>query len=545
MDDKIRISHEVEIKRCAEDFVYFCENYVKISHPTRGLINFILHPYQKRYAKALQDNRYLIAKKFRQGGFTTLTQVYFLWLAMFKLDQRIMTISKTDRECCYMSDIVRRIIDQFPEWLQPKLGKNNDHTIEFEDTGCKMHFCTPEPAKGKKTDYILFDEAAFWANADRYWKAYWPMISCGGRAYIVSTTNGTKDNWFYDTYTAAEKLENSFKIFHCSYLEHPDYADENWAANTKLALGGRGWRQEVLCEFLDQDTRTHQEKLDDTIHFFEEISAAEELVENLNRCEQPKVNKFVQEVNRTEMWDIKDNRIEDINLDWGLEEVYTETPKPFVEEIPEYKPQAYQFKRMTAQEQKAYIEEFHKITPAKVDHPEFDQLGNLNNAEELSEFWTDVAEVYPEYEEIKDFWVKISDEQKERREEIEDKLNEHFCDALPDLLVLSGLITKSEAQALPQYKTFARPDKKIIDTIKSSGKYPKEMDLSFSKDRLCINKVPTVIKEDDVRDLYNGMFSLVGYEQAIDSAVKAITSKLDNLFLEADNAESLDKKQPE
>jgi hypothetical protein len=111
-----------------------------------------------------------------------------------------------------------------------------------------------------------------------------------------------------------------------------------------------------------------------------------------------------------------------------------------------------------------------------------------------------------------------------------------------DMLVMAGLVSAKEAKNLPTYKVFARPDLKIIDTIKSSGRYPKDLHLSFSEDRLCVNKIPTVIKEDDVRDLYNGVFSLVGYEQAIDSAVKAITAKLDNLFLEADHAESLDEK---
>jgi hypothetical protein len=111
-----------------------------------------------------------------------------------------------------------------------------------------------------------------------------------------------------------------------------------------------------------------------------------------------------------------------------------------------------------------------------------------------------------------------------------------------DMLVMAGLISAEDAKTLPAYKVFARPDLKIIDTIKSSGRYSDDLHLSFSNDRLCVNKIPTVIKEDDVRDLYNGIFSLVGYEQAIDSAVKAITSKLDNLFLEKKDAESLEEK---
>jgi hypothetical protein len=539
MDDKINISQEVEIRRCAEDFTYFCENYVKINHPIKGIINFILHPYQKRYVESLQNNRFVICKKFRQGGFTTLTEVYFLWLAMFKFDQRIMTVSRTDRECCYMSDMVRRVIDQFPEWLQPDLGKNNNHTIEFKDTGCSMVFLTPEPAKGRKTDYVLFDEAAFW-DSGRHWKAVWPMVSCGGKAYIVSSTNGTKDNWFYETYTAAEKLQNNFKIFHCSYLDHPDYSNENWAANTKQALGARGWRQEVLCEFLDPDNRTHQQKLDDTLQFFEDMSAAEELVENLNKGEKPKRERdFKKEIRNLEDWKIGEDHLGEKGLDWKLEKVYTEDPKPLKTEEPEYKPQAYQFRRMSREEQKAFINGYEARHTKPVGHPEFEQPLNLNDVDELTDLWTDVAELYPQYEEVKNFWAKTSNERNRKNEEIEDRINE--CIEV-DMLVLAGVVSKNEAKTLPTYKVFARPDLKIIDTIKSSGRYSEDLTLNFSNNRLCVNKVPTVIKEDDVRDLYNGVFSLIGYEQAVETVVKAITSKLDILFLENNDAESLAKE---
>ena len=66
MEDNIEIVKDVEMKRCAEDFVYFCENYVKINDPTIGMINFTLYAYQKRYVEELQNNKFLITKKFRQ-----------------------------------------------------------------------------------------------------------------------------------------------------------------------------------------------------------------------------------------------------------------------------------------------------------------------------------------------------------------------------------------------------------------------------------------------------------------------------------------------
>jgi hypothetical protein len=42
---------QVEFLKCAASFSYFCHKYVKIAHPKRGLLPFILYKYQKRVVK--------------------------------------------------------------------------------------------------------------------------------------------------------------------------------------------------------------------------------------------------------------------------------------------------------------------------------------------------------------------------------------------------------------------------------------------------------------------------------------------------------------
>ena len=46
-----------EILKCTRSFSYFCHKFVKILHPTRGLIPFIMFKYQKKYID--NDNQYL------------------------------------------------------------------------------------------------------------------------------------------------------------------------------------------------------------------------------------------------------------------------------------------------------------------------------------------------------------------------------------------------------------------------------------------------------------------------------------------------------
>ena len=93
-------------------------NYVKVTHPVRGLVPFQLYPFQKRIVKEIQDNRFNILRKFRQAGCTTIASAYALWLAVFKRDQSIIILSKGDTEATEVLDRIKLMYDELPEFLQ-------------------------------------------------------------------------------------------------------------------------------------------------------------------------------------------------------------------------------------------------------------------------------------------------------------------------------------------------------------------------------------------------------------------------------------------
>ena len=94
----------------------------------------------------------------------------------------------------------------------------------------------------------IIEEAAFIKKMEDRWKAMYPCLSCGGKAIALSTPNGPK-GWFYETYNAAKRGFNDWKIFENSYREHPDYQSKEWEVDLKAQLGEEGWKQEVLAEF--------------------------------------------------------------------------------------------------------------------------------------------------------------------------------------------------------------------------------------------------------------------------------------------------------
>jgi phage FluMu gp28-like protein len=240
---------QIEFLKCAASFAYFCHKYVKITHPKRGLLPFILFKYQKRVVREYEKHRFNILSKFRQGGLSTVTVLWSLWRCMFKLDETIMVLSKSDREAIAAGEIVKRALMELPEWMRPEMEKNNDHQKIFTETGCKLFFYTPEAARGRAITYLILDEAAFIPSMDKYWKAMFPTISTGGHCITISTVNGV-GNWYYETFRDAQKEQNDFNIIELDYWEHPEYHDEEWIKSTRAQLGEKGWQQEVMRDFL-------------------------------------------------------------------------------------------------------------------------------------------------------------------------------------------------------------------------------------------------------------------------------------------------------
>lgn len=60
--------HLIELKKCAEDPVYFANNYIKVVNVDKGLMQINLYDYQKKILQGLKDNRMNIILSCRQSG---------------------------------------------------------------------------------------------------------------------------------------------------------------------------------------------------------------------------------------------------------------------------------------------------------------------------------------------------------------------------------------------------------------------------------------------------------------------------------------------
>jgi hypothetical protein len=247
-----------EFLSCQQDFSYFAENYLKINHPVRGTIPLKLYPFQKKLLDVYEKNKFVLALKFRQGGFTTISLLHAFWNCMFKSGITYGVSCRTEQESIHLSKVVDRAVANLPDWFSPKFSKNTQTEKSFSVTGSKMIFGSMESISGQtyrgkppylNLTHLFIDEAAFIPNMKEKWENFW-LFNREVNIYGISTTNGI-GNWFEETWTNAEKGRNAFVTHHPDYREH--YQDEAELDNLRQRLGEKVFRQEVLGEFVRQE----------------------------------------------------------------------------------------------------------------------------------------------------------------------------------------------------------------------------------------------------------------------------------------------------
>lgn len=239
---------DLEFSKCLFDFPHFATNYVKVLHPKRGIIPFALYPYHERLVDHYAKDKFIILKKFRQAGLSTMTLAWVMWKCMFNCDRKVLWVSPRDREAVETGKAFSQFIRNLPEWLAPVMGKDNAHEKIFLDTNSTVRFVSAAGAKSYDFDLLILDECAFIPKMDEWWKKFLPRLGTSGRCIALSTPNG-RGNWFEKIYTEGVEGKNEFSVIDVNYLEHPEYQNAEWVEEMKKKLGIAGWTQEVLASF--------------------------------------------------------------------------------------------------------------------------------------------------------------------------------------------------------------------------------------------------------------------------------------------------------
>jgi hypothetical protein len=241
-----------EYGKCANDIIYFIENYVKIINVDLGLINFNLYPYQKSIVKAALDERFVICKLPRQSGKTTTVVGIILWHTLFYENYNVAILA---HKAAQSRDILSRIqfaYEHLPKWMQQGVAEWNKGNIELENGSKILASATSSSAiRGGSYNCVYLDEFAFVPNAlqEQFFASVYPTISSGStsKVLITSTPNGL--NLFYKIWADSQDHKNDYKGIEVHWSETPG-RDEQWKQQTIRNTSEQQFRVEYGTEFL-------------------------------------------------------------------------------------------------------------------------------------------------------------------------------------------------------------------------------------------------------------------------------------------------------
>ena len=238
-----------EIIRCGNDPKYFFNRYVKIQHPTRGLIAFKTYDFQDNCVEDFIDHRFNVVVKARQLGMSTLTAAYASWMALFHRDKNILIIATKLAVAQNFIKKVKVLIKGLPPWLVlPEIVADNKQSIEFSHgSSIKAVPTSDDAGRSEALSLLIVDEAAFVRNFDELWMGLYPTLSTGGRAVILSTPNGVGGQ-YHKLYTDALDKLNDFNPITLPWDVHPE-RDENWFKKETANMTKRQVAQELMCDF--------------------------------------------------------------------------------------------------------------------------------------------------------------------------------------------------------------------------------------------------------------------------------------------------------
>ena len=267
--DRFNLHQIEELKKCMADPLYFCKNYVKIQHPTKGRVPFELYPYQEELIETFHKYRYSIALTARQMGKTTCAAGFLLWKAMFEPDTTILIAANKYTAALEIMDRIRFAYENLEQynWLRSGVVEYNKGTISFDNGSRIISRATSiDAGRGLSITLLYLVEFAFVHpnKGTEFWSAIAPTLATGGSCIITSTPNNDEDQFAQIWFGAVNNIDsngnviengvgaNGYKPVEVTWKSHPE-RDEEWAKTQRQQLGEEKFQREYECKFVSED----------------------------------------------------------------------------------------------------------------------------------------------------------------------------------------------------------------------------------------------------------------------------------------------------
>jgi len=243
-----------EYAKCMTNYDHAIKKYCKVEHPMKGIIPFMLYPFQSKTLSEFTKHRFNIILKSRQMGISTLVAAYALMQMIFRDNYKVLVIATTQDVAKNLVHKVKIMYNKLPSWLKEKAISENKLELAFANgSSIKAVSSSGNAGRSEALSLLIIDECAFIDNIDDIWTSAQMTLATGGDAILLSTPNGV-NNLFHDLWSKAESniSENGIDAFNPITLKwdlHPE-RDQTWRDQQTANLGIRQASQECDCDFL-------------------------------------------------------------------------------------------------------------------------------------------------------------------------------------------------------------------------------------------------------------------------------------------------------
>lgn len=236
---------------CAEDKIFFANNFGKLKDGAKGWCNIVLRDYQENLLTQYTKNRWNILMFPRQSGKTTTTVLEIVHFCCFNMDKDCVVIAQSDK---VVNEIISKIKECFaglPFFMQPGFISFSKKGFVL-DNGCRLSIgvASESVVQGFSLDLVFIDEFAYIRDsmAKKFWDNIYPTLvnNPESRCIIASTPNGR--NMFWNLWNGAQMKTNKFSPYRIYWYDVPG-RDQQFKFDTIANVGIDGWLLGFECSF--------------------------------------------------------------------------------------------------------------------------------------------------------------------------------------------------------------------------------------------------------------------------------------------------------
>ena len=229
-----------ELSKCANDIIYFANNYCYCMQGSSGYQPITLRDYQEEMLKSYCNNRFCCTLSARQCGKTITASIFIMHNTIFNYDKNIGVAANKFQTAVEIMDKIKEMMNYLPFFMKPGVKVNNQAMMTF-DNGCRIiaQATTKRSFIGYTIHTLYLDEFAHVEPhvLDEFYENIMPTVSSMEDSKIIVTSTPNGYNKFFDIYQGAVDGRNSYHPIRVDWWQVPG-RDDAWKEKMIQDCGG-------------------------------------------------------------------------------------------------------------------------------------------------------------------------------------------------------------------------------------------------------------------------------------------------------------------